>query len=149
MQFVAKAYEKARRSTRIRAQIPVRVTSQDPADPYSENCYTVVVNLQGCGVRLNHALQPGTPVHLDQLPTGAEVNGRVANCVALGTEGKYWLVGIAFAASGNIWGLHPVPADWGMPARPAVAAPAHGAAKPQGWPYNLFSSRGEAHPGKK
>ena len=59
-----------RRSTRIRAQIPLRVTSLDPATPFSESGHTLVVNTQGCGVRLSRALEPGLAVSLDDLPAG-------------------------------------------------------------------------------
>lgn len=148
----AKSYEAQRRSTRIRAQIPFRLTSLDPAVEFSEQCHTLIVNTQGCGVRLTHRLDPGVEVRLDELPTGSVVTARVANCVPIGAEGKYWVVGLALDQPGNVWGIHPAPADWegerGMAASAAAAAP-DPAQKKKEWPFSMFSSRGEAHPGKK
>lgn len=149
------SYQAQRRSTRIRAQIPLRVTSLDPEIEFSEHCHTLVVNTQGCGVRLSQAVEPGLPVTLDELPTGKSVMARVANCVPIGNEGKYWVVGLALEEeTGNIWGIQPAPADWGN--NPSVAAAAAAVAvtgpdqsKQAGWPYSMFSNRGEAHPGKK
>ena len=144
--------EAARRSTRIRAQIPLRVTSLDPASPFSESGHTLVLNTQGCGVRLSRALEPGLAVSLDDLPGGKSVPARVANCVPLGSGGQWWMVGIALDEPGNVWGIHPAPADWGPEAAiaaAATAAPAASRAKSGEWPFRQFSSRGEFHPGKR
>ena len=141
-----------RRSTRIRAQIPIRVTSLDPATPFSEAGHTLVLNTQGCGVRLSRALEPGLAVSLDEIPAGS-VAARIANCVPLGSAGQWWMVGIALDEPGNVWGIHPTPADWGTDAAIAAAAGATGAdanpAKSGEWPFRQFSSRGEFHPGKR
>jgi hypothetical protein len=97
-------------------------------------------------------LQPGLTVVVDELPTGATVQGRVANCVPLGDEGKYWLVGIAFDHPENVWGVHPAPPDWGIVTKAAAAAAAAGSGNPTKhaeWPYSMFSNKGEAHPGRK
>jgi hypothetical protein len=142
-----KSGEAARRSTRIRAQIPFRLASLDPDVPFSEQCHTLVVNTEGCGVRLSQPLDPGLPVLLDELPAGTRAPARVANCVPLGTEGKYWLVGIALERPGNIWCIQPPPADWGS-ASNAVAAVSP-PKKENEWPYSVFSNKGEAHPGRK
>src|SRR5262249_42359975 len=150
--IIAKTYEKARRSTRIRAQIPVRVTSLDASIGFSEQCSTVIVNTQGCGVRLSRSLEPGIAVRLDELPIEQLVTARVANCVPLGNDNKYWLVGLALDQPGNVWGIHSAPADWGeskAAAAAAAATPTPVPAKPGEWPYSVFSSKGEAHPGRK
>jgi len=148
----SKSYEAQRRSTRIRAQLPLRLTSLDPDIPLSEHCHTLIVNTQGCGVRLSRHLSAGTPVRLDELPGGGVVTARVANCVPIGTEGKYWVVGLALDQTGNIWGIHPAPADWdrgrAMTASADAAAPDPEQKKKE-WPFSMFSSRGEAHPGRK
>lgn len=136
-----------RRSTRIRAQIPVLVVSLDSGVQFSERAHTLVVNTEGCGVRLSRALDPDTPVLLDELPGGNKARGRVANSVPLGTEGKYWLVGIAFETSGNVWCIQPAPADWGEPQTEVRPIPLP--KKNDEWPYALFSNKGEAHPGRK
>jgi hypothetical protein len=136
-----------RRSSRIRAQIPIRVSSFDPALEFSERCHTLVVNTEGCGVRLSRSLEPGLRVLLDELPAGNTAQARVANCVPLGSEGKFWLVGIALEEPGNIWCIQPAPADWGESKPPVASVPPP--KKAEEWPYSFFSSKGEAHPGRK
>jgi hypothetical protein len=148
MKFIAKTHEAARNSTRVRAQIPLRLQAQDAGNPFSEECHTVVVNMEGCGVRLSRPLQAGSPVLLDQLPCGMQVRAKVANCVPLGAGAKFWLVGLALEVSGNIWCIKPAPADWGIDSKPAASAVAL-PGKPNEWPYSVYSSRGEAHPGRK
>jgi len=148
MSSTAKSYEASRRSTRIRAQIPFRLVSQDPAFPFSEHCHTLVVNIEGCGVRIGQALEPGLPVLLEELPGGQSAAARVANCVPLGTGGKFWLVGLALEQRGNVWCVHPAPADWGSEPK-TMAASVAPPKKSQEWPYSVFSSKGEAHPGRK
>jgi hypothetical protein len=148
MESTAKSYEAERRSTRIRAQLPLRVTSLDPAVQFSEQCHTLVVNTEGCGVRLSRPLSPGLPVRLEDLAGGQSATALVANCVPLGA--KFWVVGLALDEPGNIWGIRPAPADWGEARKPiAAAVPAPVASKRSEWPYTQFSSRGEFHPGRK
>jgi hypothetical protein len=155
MEPSATSSEASRRSTRIRAQIPLRITSADPAVNFSEQCYTLVVNTQGCGVRLGRAAEVGLPVEIETI-TGHKFPARVANCVSLGSDGKYWLVGFALDEPGNVWGINPAPDDWGQPKAMAVAAssvaassgPANPSKKGE-WPYAQFSQRGEFHPGRK
>ena len=152
MTFITQSFEAVRRSTRLRAQIPFRLISMDPAVPFSEQCYTLIVNTEGCGVRLTQPLEAGLPVLLDELPGGTKAKAHVANCVPLGTEGKYWLVGIALEEPGNIWCIRPAPANWERAsiARATAAAPTVAPPKKEGqWPYSVFSSKGEAHPGRK
>ena len=142
--------EAERRSTRIRAQIPLRVTSLDAATPFTESGHTLIVNTQGCGVRLSRPLEPGMAVCLDELPTRKRANARVANCVPLGAGSKCWVVGLALDEPGNIWGIHPAPEDWGSEA--VIAAPAAAPVAPPKageWPYRRFSNRGEFHPGRR
>jgi hypothetical protein len=151
MESTANSHDHGRRSTRIRTQIPFRLTRLDTDVRTSERCYTLVVNPQGCGVRLSKPLEPGVPVELDELPGGTSVTARVANCVPLGTEGKFWLVGIALDQPGNVWCIRPEPADWGSETKVpvptvVVAAPAK---KKNEWPYSQFSNKGEFHPGRK
>ena len=153
MDSTEKPVDSGRRSTRIRAQILLRITGLDPATPFSETGHTLVLNTQGCGVRLSCALEPGMAVSLDDLPTGKSVTARIANCVPLGTGGQWWMVGIALDEPGNVWGIHPTPADWGSDAALATAAgattPTPAASKSGEWPFRQFSSRGEFHPGKR
>ena len=138
----------ARRSTRIRTQIPIRVVSADPRFAFSEHCHTLMVNLEGCGIRLLRPLEPGLPVSLEDLPCGRSVPARVANCAPLGDQGRYWLVGIALEQPENVWCIQPAPPDWEGKAE-APPAPEEPAKKSAQWPYTLFSIQGEAHPGRK
>jgi hypothetical protein len=125
------------------------VTSIDPALSFSGPARTLVVNPQGCGVRLNRALEPGTAVRLEKLPGGHRVTGRVANCCPIGADGKFYLVGVALDESGNVWGLAEPPADWGVPQSSVAATAVSSAKKSHEWPFSQFSTRGEFHPGRK
>src|ERR1700690_3876717 len=122
MDSTEKPADSGRRSTRIRAQILLRINSLDPANPFSETGHTLVLNTQVCGLRLSCPLEPGMAVSLDDLPIGKSVTARVANCVPLGTGSQWWMVGIALDEPGNVWGVHPAPADWNSEAATAAAA---------------------------
>ena len=143
--------EATRRMTRVRVEVSVRLTTLSPAPLFAEQSHTLVVNPQGCGVKLSRALEPGTRVLLDGLPGGAQATARVANCFPLGTDGKAFLLGLALETPGNVWGIQQTPADWdGAEVAPAVPAePAEDPVKKKNWPYSMFSSKGEAHPGRK
>jgi hypothetical protein len=86
------------------------------------------------------------------------VTARVANCLPLGNDGKYFLIGASLYTHGNFWGITDAPEDWSMaeasnptpsPASPAPASAPSLAVNKKVWPYNLFSEDGEAHPGRK
>lgn len=139
---------KDRRSTRVRVEVSLRVTTIPPAEAFTEDTHTLVVNPQGCGVQLSRSLPIQTWVRLDGLPGGVSVSARVANCLPLGSGGKAFLVGLALETPGNVWGLQSPPEDWGANAQPA-APPEADPLKKKNWPYSLFSSRGEAHPGRR
>jgi len=143
-----------RRSTRLRVEIPVIVTSMDRRHPFSAECIAIVVGPQGCGFRASQGLPLETPVLLSDLPGGGSASGRVASCLPLGHDGKYFLLGIALYNHGNVWGIADPPADWNCPPNPSSASVASDVGKtpPKAkneWPYNLFSEQGEAHPGRK
>jgi hypothetical protein len=101
-----------RHGTRVRAQIPVRLTSLDPAISFSARCHTVLVNPFGCGVRLPQSLKPGMRVRVEDLPGGGTVTAKVASNLRLSEEDKYWLVGIGIDSPGNLWCISPTPSDW-------------------------------------
>jgi hypothetical protein len=134
----------------------------------------LIASAQGCGFQSARALQTETPIMLSDLPGGGSVTARVANCLPLGNDGKYFLIGASLYTHGNVWGIADPPEDWKVaaqsgtesnPAIPAQAgAPKASANKPGSkpgnqtlskpgnkkvWPYNLFSEDGEAHPGRK
>jgi hypothetical protein len=136
--------------TRVRVEIPLRLATIAPAALFAEDTHTLVVNPQGCGVKLSRALDPGTRVLLDGLPGDVQITARVANCLALGNDGKWYLLGLALDEPGNIWGITKPPEDWSVPeVRAAPVAPAEDPIKKKNWPYSLFSQRGEAHPGRR
>ena len=143
-----------RRSTRVRVEIPVSVTSLDRTRPFADKCMVLVVSAQGCGFRSTRALQIETPIMIGDLPCGSSVTARVANCLPLGSDGKYFLVGASLYTQGNVWQIANPPEDWNIA---ATGAPAPGAAQSEAedsakltvnkkvWPYNLFSEGVEAH----
>jgi hypothetical protein len=148
----------ARRSTRIRVEIPVSVTSLDRRRPFAEKCMVLIVSAQGCGFRSSRALQMETPIMIGDLPGGGSVTARVANCLPLGNDGKYFLIGAALYTHGNVWEIANPPEDWDVAAQSA-AAPSSANSNTESspkltvnkkvWPYNLFSEGVEAHPGRK
>jgi hypothetical protein len=147
MSSTATPVQNGRRTTRVRAQIPIRITSVDSAIEFTEYCHTLVVNIDGCGVRLSRPLDAGLPVSLDELPCGRTVPAHVANCAPIGVQGRFWLIGIALDQPENVWCIQPVPEDWSEDYQPA---PVVEAPKKSGqWPYSVFSVKGESHPGRK
>src|ERR1700734_163143 len=146
-----------RRSTRVRVEIPITVTSLDRKHPFSAKCMALVVSPQGCGFRASQSLPLETPVLLNDLPSGGSASARVATCLPLGNDQKFFLIGVALYNQANVWGITNPPEDWNC-ASNLTAAVAAGADKNankapaksgSAWPYNLFSGQGEAHPGRK
>ena len=145
-----------RRSTRIRVEIPVSVTSLDRARPFADKCMVLIVSAQGCGFRSSRALQMETPIMISDLPGGGSVTARVANCLPLGSDGKYFLVGASLYTHGNFWGIADAPEDWNVPAQ-AASAPANGGAasgpmlagNKNVWPYNVFPEGSKSSPKRK
>jgi hypothetical protein len=139
-----------RRSTRLRVEIPITVSSLDRMRPFGGECTVLVVSAQGCGFRSPRPLQLETPILLSGLPQNGSVTARVANCLPLGNDGKYFLIGASLYTHGNVWGIADPPEDWN--AAPQAAAAAAGAAsgrqspaaktgaRKAAWPYNLASS---------
>ena len=148
-----------RRSTRLRVEIPVSVTSLDRVRPFAEQCMVLVASAQGCGFRSSRALQLETPLLINDLPGGGSVTGRVANCLPLGSDGKQFLIGVALYTHGNVWGIANPPKDWNVAAKndpvvpPTKAVPAASAAQvtiqKKAWPYNVFAQGAEAPLGRK
>jgi hypothetical protein len=146
-----------RRSTRVRVEFPVSVISLDRQRPFGDRCLVLVVSAQGCGFRSSEELQAGTPIMISDLPGGGSVTAHVANCIPMGSDGKYWLVGASLYTQGNVWGIANPPADWNVAAandpkrgtatpaaEPGKAAAANVNANKKAWPYNLFSEGAEA-----
>jgi len=144
--------------------MPVSVISLDRMRPFAEQCKVLVVSAQGCGFQSSRALQLETPIMINDLPGGGSVTGRVANCLPLGNDGKYFLIGVSLYTHGNVWGIANPPEDWNTaasdgPSRrnaaPESVSPANATAGGSGvtaqkkaWPYNLFPE-GAQSPGRK
>ena len=62
----------ARRSTRLALQIPVIVTSLDPALAFRKECKTAVVNAHGSGIIVPQMLNYQTPVTVELVSNGAK-----------------------------------------------------------------------------
>jgi hypothetical protein len=148
----------ARRSTRVRVEMPVSVISLDRMRPFAEKCQVLVVSAQGCGFQSSRALQLETPIMINDLPGGGSVTGRVANCLPLGNDGKYFLIGVSLYTHGNVWGIANPPQDWSTAAGHDPTSQKAASATPSGpgttaqkkvWPYNLFSEGAESPTGRK
>lgn len=133
------------------------VISLDRMRPFGEKCLLLVVSAQGCGFRSSEALQVETPIMLSGLPGGGSVTARVANCLPLGNDGKYFLIGAALYTHGNVWGIANPPEDWSVVAKndpvaarpPAPAPVAQVTVQKKAWPYNVFAESAEVHLGRK
>ncbi|HEY1660207.1 MAG TPA: hypothetical protein VGG14_17780 [Candidatus Sulfotelmatobacter sp.] len=137
-----------RRGTRLRVEIPLTLTSMDRRHPLSAECVALLVNPQGCGVRASQALPLETPVFLGDLPGGATASGRVASCLPLGNDGRFFLIGVSLYNPGNVWGIANPPEDWNC--SPAAKPSAENSnKKKEVWPYNLDPSRGKPHSYRK
>lgn len=101
----------ARRSTRLSLEIPVVVTSLDPAHTFREECNTVVVNVHGCGVIVHEHLESETPIMVELPSSGAKKKASVVAAVP-SVKGASWLLGVAFDSPENFWQVERPPADW-------------------------------------
>jgi hypothetical protein len=101
-----------RRGTRINRKIPVILTSLDPANPFSEEGDTLLVNPQGCAARFGRPLEIGIAIRLDGLPVRHGVLARVVNCIKPEKYAKFWILGLTLDEPGNVWGVESPPADW-------------------------------------
>jgi hypothetical protein len=117
------SHSEQRCGTRLRAQIPLRITSLDPEVNFSESCHTLLVNPRGCGLRVTRSLAKGLQLQMDELPGWASVRAKVACSRPLNGEGKYWIVGVALETPGNLWCISPAPEDWGEHCWPAKFLP--------------------------
>ena len=117
-----------RRSTRVSAEVSIRVRSLDPGFQFEEQCKTLLVNAHGCGFQCSRQL----PVGIAVLFTIAnrQATATVLNATSLGDKSAAWVIGAKLHQSGNFWGLPSPPADWTTSA-PRADAPARSAAVDQ------------------
>jgi hypothetical protein len=106
-----------RRSTRLPLEVPVLVTSLDPAQPFSEPGNTTLVNAHGCGLILPRALAHGIAVRLEIVSAKRHTTAHVSEVVPLGGDPETWLIGLELDVPGNFWGIDYAPSDWKVEAQ--------------------------------
>lgn len=103
--------QELRRSSRVPANVPVRVTSLEPGTQFSEICETLVVNAHGCALRFPKKLDAGSVLRLHNRG-GRQATAYVVVCQPMGPDGKSWLLGASLDRPENFWGLESYPEDW-------------------------------------
>ena len=121
------SFEAMRRSTRVRAEIPVRVRSLDPHKPFDLLTRTLIVNAQGCGLHSSSDLPVGCAVEM--AIADRVIRGRILNSTAVDPQKSSWVTGIELETPGNVWALPNPPADWASFAAAAKAQAPHPFAK--------------------
>jgi len=114
------ASDTARRSSRVPANLPILVTSLEPATHFSEVCETLVVSAHGCSMRSPMKLDAGVIVHFHS-KEGRETTAKVVYCQPLESDRLGWRLGAKLDRPENFWGLKAYPQDWER--LPAPAAP--------------------------
>jgi hypothetical protein len=109
-----KAQHAIRRSTRLPLEVPVQITSLDPACSFSERCNTTLVNAHGCGVISPRALEMNLPVRLEIISAKRHTTAVVSEVVPLGGDPETWLIGLELQIPGNFWGIEYAPSDWAV-----------------------------------
>jgi len=126
----------ARRSSRVPANLPILVTSLEPATHFSEVCETLVVSAHGCSMRSPMKLDAGVIVHFHS-KEGREATAKVVYCQPLESDRLGWRLGAKLDRPENFWGLKSCPKDWER--LPAPAAPTSDKV-----PLKLLGKNGEA-----
>lgn len=109
-----------RRSSRVPAKVPVRVTSMEPDAQFSEICETLVVSAHGCALRFPVKLDTGSALRL-QRRGGRQATAYVVFCQPMGPEGRSFRLGAQLERPENFWGLDSYPDDWKVVEMPAPA----------------------------
>ena len=127
-----------RRSSRVPANVPILVTSLEPATHFSEVCETLVVSAHGCSMRSPMKLDAGVIVHFHS-KEGRETTAKVVYCQPLESDRLGWRLGAKLDRPENFWGLKACPQDWER--LPAPAAPTG-----DKLPLKLLGKNGDAIP---
>jgi hypothetical protein len=109
----------ARRSSRVPANVPILVTSLEPATHFSEVCETLVVSAHGCSMRSPMKLDAGVLVHFHS-KEGRETTAKVVYCQPLESDRLGWRLGAKLDRPENFWGLKACPQDWERLPAPAT-----------------------------
>jgi len=131
MGLSGKTQHAIRRSTRLPLEVPVLVTSLDPARPFSEQCNTTLVNAHGCGLIVPRALVNGLPVRLEIVSAKRHTTAKVSEVVPLGGDPETWLVGLELDVPGNFWGIDYAPSDWKVEEQRIDGSPSPAAEQPR------------------
>ncbi len=110
-----------RRSSRVPANVPIRVTSLEPETEFSAICETLVVNAHGCALRFPVKLDAGSALRLHNRG-GRQTTAYVVVCQPLGPDGQGWVLGARLDRPENFWGLESCPEDWQVLEMPAPGA---------------------------
>ncbi len=113
-----------RRSSRVPANVPIRVTSLEPNGQFSEVCETLVVSAHGCALRFPIRLHAGSALQL-HTREGRETTAYVVACEPLGSDGQSWRLGARLDRPENFWGLEACPEDWRVLEMPSPPAQPH------------------------
>jgi hypothetical protein len=117
-----------RRSSRIPAALPIRVTSL-AGTYFSEVCKTLVVNAHGCSILSPVKFDAGVPLRF-HTRDGRETTAYVVSCQPAGPDNRAWKLGARLDRPENFWGLSEHPEDWALapastvPKLPPAPAPA-------------------------
>src|SRR5215472_17009635 len=114
-----------RRSSRVAAELPIRVTSL-AGTYFSEMCKTLVVNAHGCALLTPVKFDAGIPLRFHS-KDGRETTARVVSCQAIGPDHRSWRLGAQLDRPENFWRLSDCPEDWALTssftAKPTQIAP--------------------------
>jgi len=107
-----------RRSSRVPAELPIKVTTLAGA-PFSEVCKTLVVNAHGCALQSPVKFDAGIPLRFHS-NDGRETTAQVVTCHPIGPDNRTWILGAKLDRPENFWRLSHCPEDWVVPAAVGV-----------------------------
>ena len=102
-----------RRSSRVPAELPIKVTTLAGA-PFSEVCKTLVVNAHGCALQTPVKVDAGVPLRFHS-NDGRETTAHVVTCYPVGPDNRAWILGAKLDRPQNFWRLSHCPEDWIVP----------------------------------
>ncbi len=108
-----------RRSSRVPANVPIRVTSLEPSAQFSEVCETLVVSAHGCALRFPTKLKAGSALRLHRRD-GRQAVAYVVVCEPMESAEQGWRLGAQLDRPENFWGLEACPEDWRVLEMPAA-----------------------------
>ncbi len=97
---------KTRRSCRVALSVPIRVFGVDYRGvDFTEEAFTIIVNLHGAKIRMTHQLLPDSEIRLISYPTGEDAVFRVVSKLqSPELEYTYWGVE-NLEPEKNFWGV--------------------------------------------